>query len=165
MHAIHTPRRARGFGLIEALVAMAVLSIGLVGLARLQTAGLRASHTATLRMVAVEKAIEIVERMRANPLGVVDAAGNSSYDLPAGSATVDAGCADTAAAAAAICTPAQIAAHDYRVWTTDLTRAFPNMSPSGAIDVRTDTTPPTVTVTVNWTERGRALNYTTVQQL
>lgn len=157
--------RQSGFGLIEALVAMAVLSIGLIGLARLQTHSLRASHSATLRMVAVEKAGEMVERMRANPLGVIDGAGNSSYHLPAGSSTLDAGCADSSGDDAIVCTPQQMAAHDYKRWTDALTAAFPNMEPTGGIAVQTNTTPPTVTVTVNWTEGDKALNYSTTQQL
>ncbi len=158
-------RRQGGFGLIEALVAMAVLSIGLIGLARLQTHGLRAAYTATQRTVAVAKAAEIVERMRANPIGVLDASGASSYDIRAGSSFSEHGCDDRPGAAAKACTPAQLAEHDYSRWLSSLQRDMPGTSPSGDIAVRTDTTPPTVTVTIGWSERSGAKSYATSLQL
>lgn len=160
-----TTTRQRGFGLIEALVAMAVLSIGLIGLARLQTHGLRASYTATQRMVAVQKAEEIVERMRANPSGVLNANGASNYDIRASSSFTDHGCDDRPGNAAQACTSAQIAEHDYTRWTTALTEAMPGMTPTGDIAVQVATTPPTVTVTIRWTERAGAQSYATTQQL
>jgi len=158
-------RRQGGFGLIEALVAMAVLSIGLIGLARLQTHALRAAYTATQRTVAVAKAAEIVERMRANPIGVLDANDASSYDIRAGSSFAEHGCDDRPGAVASSCTPAQLAEHDYTRWTASLTRDMPGTSPSGDIAVQTGTTPPTVTVTINWTERSGDKTYATTLQL
>lgn len=67
-----------GFTLIEVMVALLVLSIGLLGLAALQTAALRDGQRAELRTRAVQAASDMVERMRANPAGT--AAGR--YDLP-----------------------------------------------------------------------------------
>jgi len=67
-----------GFTLIEVLIAVLVLSIGLLGLAALQTGALRVGQKAELRTRAVLAASDMVERMRANPAGT--AAG--VYDLP-----------------------------------------------------------------------------------
>jgi type IV pilus assembly protein PilV len=59
-------RHERGFSLIEVLVALLVLSIGLLGLAALQAQGLRFNHDAYVRTQATHLAYDIVDRMRAN---------------------------------------------------------------------------------------------------
>jgi type IV pilus assembly protein PilV len=58
--------RIGGFTLIEALVALAVLSIGLLGVAGLQMAGLSANYSAAARTQASYLAYDILDRMRAN---------------------------------------------------------------------------------------------------
>jgi type IV pilus assembly protein PilV len=59
-----------GFTLLEALIALLILSIGLLGLAALQTTGLRSNQMASMRTRATEAAYDITDRMRANPTGV-----------------------------------------------------------------------------------------------
>jgi len=58
--------RQRGFSLIEVLVAMLVLAIGLLGLAALQTQGVRFNHDAYVRSSATTLAYDIVDKMRLN---------------------------------------------------------------------------------------------------
>src|SRR5262249_56408603 len=60
-------RRARGFTLIEALVALLVLSIGLLGVAALQLTSLRSNPSSSFRSQATLLAYDVVDRMRANP--------------------------------------------------------------------------------------------------
>jgi type IV pilus assembly protein PilV len=55
-----------GFTLIEVLLALFILSIGLLGLAALQNRALKDNHSALLRSVAVQHAEDILDRMRAN---------------------------------------------------------------------------------------------------
>jgi type IV pilus assembly protein PilV len=62
--------RQHGFTLLEVLIALLVLSIGLLGLAALQTTGLRSNQMASMRTQATEAAYDITDRMRANPVGV-----------------------------------------------------------------------------------------------
>lgn len=59
--------RARGFTLLEILIAVAVLALGIVGGVALQMAALRARHQAVLLSQATQMATTLVERMRANP--------------------------------------------------------------------------------------------------
>jgi len=54
----------RGFSLIEVLVAMLVLAIGLLGLAALQTQGVRFNHDAYVRTSATNLAADILDAMR-----------------------------------------------------------------------------------------------------
>ena len=60
----------QGFTLLEVLIALLVLSIGLLGLAALQTTGLRSNQMANMRTVATQLAYDIADRMRANEEGM-----------------------------------------------------------------------------------------------
>lgn len=59
--------RMRGVSLIEVTIAILVLSIGALGLAGLQIVAKRGSHEALQRTVASSLAVDLMERMRANP--------------------------------------------------------------------------------------------------
>lgn len=61
-------RLERGTSLIEALVAMVVLSLGLLGLAGLQLNSMKTAQGAHLRAQAAEHAYDILDRMRADRL-------------------------------------------------------------------------------------------------
>jgi len=63
----HTIQDQSGFSLLEVLIALLVLSIGLLGLAALQTTGLRSNEMASMRTTATQLAYDISDRMRANP--------------------------------------------------------------------------------------------------
>ncbi len=69
---------SRGFSLIEVLVALLVLSIGLLGLAFLQGQGMKFNTNAYARTQATLLAYDIVDRMRANDQG----AGAGNYNVP-----------------------------------------------------------------------------------
>ena len=56
----------RGFTLVEAMVALIVLSVGLLGIAALYVETLRANRTSLYRTQAVNMATDIGDRMRSN---------------------------------------------------------------------------------------------------
>ncbi|MGA2300757.1 MAG: prepilin-type N-terminal cleavage/methylation domain-containing protein [Candidatus Acidiferrum sp.] len=55
------PRKQRGFTLIEVMVAMAVLSFGVLSLVSIFTQGLRASYQTQIQYIAQQKAQEAME--------------------------------------------------------------------------------------------------------
>lgn len=59
--------RARGFTLLEILIAVLVLSVGIIGGVGLQLGALRARHQSLLLSHATQLAASLAERMRANP--------------------------------------------------------------------------------------------------
>jgi type IV pilus assembly protein PilV len=65
-------KRVIGFTLLEVLVAMVLLSIGLLGVARLQMFGLQNTGNAYFRTQASGLLTELIERVRANPQGALD---------------------------------------------------------------------------------------------
>ncbi len=64
--------RQKGFTLLEVLVAMLILSIGLLGLAGLMASGLRNNHSAYYRTQATWLAYDVIDRMRANQVNAAD---------------------------------------------------------------------------------------------
>jgi len=64
-------RPPAGFTLIEVLIAVLILSVGLLGLAGLQATGLKTNHSAYMRSQAVAYGYDILDRMRANRLSAL----------------------------------------------------------------------------------------------
>lgn len=81
-----------GFALIEVLVALLVLSIGLLGLARLQVGALQYTYSSYQRTLVNIQALDMAERMwthLANPLSELAAWQNLNQDsLPEWQGTV-----------------------------------------------------------------------------
>ncbi len=59
-----------GFSLLEVLISLFVISVGLLGLGSLQVTSLKGAANAHSRTTATMYAMDIADRMRANPLGV-----------------------------------------------------------------------------------------------
>lgn len=129
----------RGSTLIEVLVAMLVLSIGLVGLAALQLNGLRFNQSAYLRTQSTILAYDMIDRMRANR----GEARNGSYDLTLAATTSAVNCSSS-------CTAANMVNFDKYQWKDMVGDSLP----SGNGSVATVATGATrvVRVTVQWDE-------------
>jgi type IV pilus assembly protein PilV len=61
----HMSDRQGGMAFLEAMIAVAVLSFGLLGLAGLQLAGIKSNQVASQRSVATMQAYNMADRMRA----------------------------------------------------------------------------------------------------
>src|SRR5579863_5743578 len=60
-----------GFSLIEVLIALVILSIGLLGIAAMVSESLKSKESSYYRTQALDLASEIVDRMRANRVGAL----------------------------------------------------------------------------------------------
>src|SRR3989304_2881609 len=110
----------KGFSLIEVLVALLILSIGLLGLAALQTTSLQYNTGSYLRTQATFLAYDILDRMRANSAAVADADG-TGYDQPVSSMVVSGGNCH-----ATNCTSAELGLYDVRSWYDRAVATLPN---------------------------------------
>ncbi|MCH9786088.1 MAG: type IV pilus modification protein PilV, partial [Gammaproteobacteria bacterium] len=99
-------RRQLGVTLIELLITMVIVSIGVLGLAGVQILSLKQAREAGQKMVALQAANDLLDRIRVNP--------NADYSWPAGSAAAN--CVSTA------CTPAQMAVFDLTLWDCRLSQ-------------------------------------------
>jgi len=137
--------RQRGFTLVEVLVSLVVLSIGLLGMAKLILVSSHSNDSAYMRSQATALAYEMLDNMRAN----VAAAEAHSYDTAMSSMpAAPTSCVQTGTA----CTPTQLALWDVYSWKQHLSAAVTyGALPSGTASVVTSTsTPVTATIIVQW---------------
>lgn len=101
-----------GFSLLENMIALLVLSIGLLGIAGLQAFTLRTGSSSAQRLTAIEQAYSMADRIRANVNAVYPPAGNKTVVYanitPQTTPTLAVDCR------VAVCTPQQLA--DFDVW-------------------------------------------------
>jgi type IV pilus assembly protein PilV len=90
--------RAKGFTLVEVLVAVLVLSIGLLGIAGLQLTSLRGNQSSYLRSQATVLSYDLIDRMRANRSQAMSGSYDINYttgdSMPSGSTMADADLTD-----------------------------------------------------------------------
>jgi len=103
-----------GFTMLEMLVSLVILSVGLLGVAILQTKGQQFNHLSYLYTQASYLAYDIMDRMRANE--VVAKTGSYQKQLPTEMAN---DCTKST------CTAAQIVDFDLYSWKTLLEKTLP----------------------------------------
>ncbi len=134
-----SPRFVRGFTMVEALVALVVLAVGMLGIAGLYVTTLRSGSSAIYRMQAINLATDMADRIRANRNA------NLFYnDAPADNNCFGAGAVD--------CSPQQMAQSDLFLWNTQLAQILP--SGTGTVVVAGAAAPYAYTITVTWFEQG-----------
>jgi type IV pilus assembly protein PilV len=130
----------RGFTLVEVMVALVILSVGLLGIASLYVVTLKSSGGAIYRMQAVNLASDLADRIRANRRANVAYAGapaNNNCYTPA-----------------ATCNAAQMAANDLLVWNAQVAAILPQGN--GTVAVAGAAYPYTYTINLSWLESGAA---------
>lgn len=115
------PDQQRGLSLMEVLVALTVLSIGLLGVTAMQANGLRTHHAAHLHTQASLIAHDMLNRIRANPLGrtYYPNADTQNEHLTSPNC-IHSGC-----------TPEQLAQHDLYQWQQQLGQSPSPPLPAG----------------------------------
>lgn len=130
-----------GFTLVEVLVALVVMSVGMLGIAALYLEGLRAGRTALYRTTAVTLAADMADRIRANRNAGPAYAGTG----PGANGDCVNGPVD--------CTAEELAADDWLDWNTQLVTRLPEGA-AGEIVVD-GAAPATYTISLSWPEIGQ----------
>ena len=126
-----------GFSLIEALIALVVLSVGLLGIAALQTQALLQSRDAYQTSQATSLMQDMADRIRANSEAISDYAHTAGSSPPSGNS---------------------LAANDLKNWLADLATTLPD----GQADITTSGND--VRITVIWQDaedEDRSINIVT----
>lgn len=143
-------RHQRGITMIEALVALVILSVGMLGIAGLYVSGVKAGRSALLRTQAVNLASDMADRIRANRSAA------AAYDMETyGGEPEDQGCINEAVDEE--CTPDELAEDDLFRWKTAVEATLPGR-PLPEVNVELLAEDPVETdrylVTVTWHEAG-----------
>ncbi len=137
----------RGFSLVEVLIALVIMSVGMLGIATLFVQSMQAGRTSMFRHHAVTMAGDVADRIRANPRAAIAYAG----------AGADNGCVGMGTD----CIESAMAANDIFLWDQQVAESLPN----GDVTIVFDNTvvPPVYTITIDWDEPGEdplaPLNY------
>jgi type IV pilus assembly protein PilV len=110
-----------GVSLVEALVALAVLALGVMGMAALQTRTLLETRATNGRAIAVQLVTDLSERMRANP-GIRDRSlvgPSNPYLIEWGASPPTINCWTRA------CDPQDLAGFDLMQWRASLAQHLP----------------------------------------
>jgi type IV pilus assembly protein PilV len=134
----------RGFSLIEVLIALIILSVGMLGIAGLYVQSMQAGRTSVFRHNAVTLAGDVADRIRANP------SAGATYAAGVGA---DKNCVD----GGINCSPADMAQHDISLWEQQADRSLPN----GAVQINLDESvaPPNYEIVVSWDEPGETPSF------
>jgi type IV pilus assembly protein PilV len=155
--------RSAGFSLVEVMVALIVVSVGLLGLAKMESLALSSTTVAGSRSIAAIQASSLAAAMHANPgywaAGVAPASTSISYISGALTIT-DTGLATAAScltAGTTSCTPAAMAAYDVQQWAAALNGVLPGFLATVNCTI-TVGIPVTCTIQINWSENAVAGN-------
>jgi len=139
--------RSRGITMVESMVALVVISIGMLGIAGLYLSSLQAGRSANLRVQAVNLAAEMADRIRANR------GAKGAYVLAAGTLPAAVTCSGTTD-----CAPTDLAHSDQNIWVTAIRASLPGAPTANGAIAFTDNpgaTPDRYDITITWREAGQ----------
>jgi type IV pilus assembly protein PilV len=136
-------RKVGGFTLVEVLIALVIMSIGMLGIAGLYVHSMQAGRTSVFRHNAVTLAGDIADRIRANSRAA------ASYGL--------AGTNNNCVNGGVDCTRAEMAANDIFLWDQQAADTLP--TGTVAVVFNNGVVPPTYQITVSWIEPGENMSY------
>ena len=147
-------RRIAGFSLVEVLIALVILSVGLLGIAAMVSESLKSKDSSYYRTQALDYAAAILDRMRANRAQALANAYDVSYG---GTGSGTAPPSDNCTSSADNCTPSQIASVDLAQWQAEISAALPAISNSapaaGMVTTTTVGQMTQVNISIRWNDK------------
>jgi type IV pilus assembly protein PilV len=160
--------RQSGFSLVEVLVALVIIGVGMLGIAKIQALAYASTGTAALRSLAAIEASSLASAMRANrDYWTVTAATATQTIVGSGqtlSSSTDGALLAASNCAGVICAnAAAVAAYDVQSWMKSLNAVLPGDTATVVCSPPTVTGSPAgypvgCTITISWYERNAAIN-------
>ena len=161
-YTFHKYRRAhdKGFSLLEVLIGLVVITIGLLGIAKMHALAYASTATASRRSLAAIEASSLASAMHANRVYWSGLAPTliTVTTTPSAITISDSGLAapiDCTPTGTPPCTSAQMAAYDLQNWAASLQGLLPNAA--ARIDCPASA-PVTCNVQVTWSDKTVAIN-------
>lgn len=121
------PAATRGFTLLEVLIAIVIVSIGLLGVAAMQASTLKNAGSSKYRSAAITMTSDMADRLRANLEGVMGGnyAVGTGYNRPRTSLADAAYSTPDPACRSSGCLPGAMVLDDLAAWQTRLAAVLP----------------------------------------
>lgn len=148
-------RHARGFSLMEVMVALVVSTVGLLGLAKMEALALSSTGVASSRSLAAIEASSLAAAMHANPGYWAAGIAPPSIVISSASNPYSAAAPCTLTGPSS-CVPAAMAANDLNQWASAVDAVLPGYL--ATISCSQANFPVTCTIQLQWTENGVAVN-------
>jgi type IV pilus assembly protein PilV len=145
--------KQQGFSLVEVMVALVIVAIGLLGLAKMESLALSSTSVASGRSLAAMQASSMAAAMHANRAywGAGLAPATTTVDAAANNFSSAIACTTAGA-----CGAQAMAFYDLQQWSNALKAVLPNFA--SVITCSTSGPPITCTITIFWAEAGVAIN-------
>ena len=169
--------RSRGFSLVEVMVAVIVICVGLLGIAKLQALSLSNTTTSRLRALAAIQVASVAAAMHSNrqywgttPPNTVTVTGTAitstdgalqtqaTNDLTGTSPSNPSRVCVGTAGSGAVCNTLQLAAFDLARWGVSLAALLPNPTATISCPPTLGGGPPSCTVQITWIEQAVSNN-------
>ncbi len=167
----HTAARARrraavahGFSLVEVMVALVVIAVGLLGIAKMQALSLSSTSSARMRSLAALEAASLAAAMHADrdywdnsPPQTTNVAGASVTSTTEGFPVTGANCLAPTYGTTSMCNTETVASYDLQQWANALNNLLPNVT--AVVSCPAGQTPPLgCTIQISWSENAVAIN-------
>ena len=148
-------RRARGFSLMEVMVALVVSTVGLLGLAKMEALAMSSTGIASSRSLAAIEASSLAAAMHATP-GYWQAGIAPASIVISAAANPYAAAGQCTLLGPSSCAPAAMAANDLNQWAGAVNSVLPGYL--ATINCSQVNFPVTCTIQLQWTENGVAVS-------
>jgi type IV pilus assembly protein PilV len=168
--ARHGTARSSGFSLVEVMVALIVITVGLLGVAKMQALALASTTSADQRAMAALEAASLAAAMHTNRT-YWSASPPQTVSISSTSITSSTGgfppggtqnCTPSVASppSTAPCSPTTLAAYDLQQWQSALNQLLPSASAAISCSTNLSAPPTSCSVTISWSENAVAINST-----
>jgi type IV pilus assembly protein PilV len=157
----------RGFSLLEVMVALVVLSVGLLGVVKLESVAYSSTNVASKRSLAALQAASLASAMHVNRgywnspdvSGAIIAVTNGAAAVTASAPLLAAGIAAAPNCRSIVlpCVPVNMAAYDLAQWATALQALLLNQNSLATISCGTSN-PASCMINIQWNENTVATN-------
>jgi type IV pilus assembly protein PilV len=168
-YAARRPARMRGFSLIEVMVALIIIAVGMLGIAKMQALALSTTESSGVRSLVAIEAASLAASMHANRDYWVAGPPPASFTVTVqttGPNTVATAVNDSSGVltgthdcATAACTPANLAAYDVQAWAVALGQIVPAALATVTCDLTS--APLNCTIQITWQENVSSTSNTT----
>jgi type IV pilus assembly protein PilV len=144
--SIGKKKQTYGFSLFEVLVALVILAIGMLGIARMLMIAHKSNSSSYVKQQSIQSAYDIVDRVRANRQAAID--GNYAVNNLVASGAPTLPSSPSTNCDSSSCSASQLASYDTWHWLSTSVSQLPNGC--GSITTAASGINTLVTVTIQW---------------